>query len=54
MMLDHLGEPEAARLVMRAMEQVVARGETLTPDFGGTATTDEVAGAVIAAIGRDS
>ncbi|HEX8217803.1 MAG TPA: tartrate dehydrogenase [Chloroflexia bacterium] len=54
MMLDHLGETEAARLVMRAMEQVVARGETLTPDFGGTATTDQVADAVIAALGKDA
>ena len=54
MMLEHLGEVEAARLVMRAMEQVVAQGETLTPDFGGTATTDQVAGAVIAALGKDA
>lgn len=54
MMLEHLGEPEAARLVMRAMEQVVAHGETLTPDFGGTATTDQIADAVIAALGSEA
>jgi tartrate dehydrogenase/decarboxylase/D-malate dehydrogenase len=51
MMLDHLGEPEASHLVMRAMEHVVARGETLTPDLGGRATTEQVADAVIATLG---
>ena len=51
MMLEHLGEREAAALVMQAMERVVAEGRTLTPDFGGTATTDQVASAVIAALG---
>jgi tartrate dehydrogenase/decarboxylase/D-malate dehydrogenase len=51
MMLDHLGEREAGALVMRAMERVVAEGRTLTPDFGGTATTDQVADAVISALG---
>jgi tartrate dehydrogenase/decarboxylase/D-malate dehydrogenase len=51
MMLDHLGEREAAALVMQALERVVAEGRTLTPDFGGTANTEEVAGAVIAALG---
>ncbi|MEO8286088.1 MAG: tartrate dehydrogenase [Chloroflexota bacterium] len=52
MMLDHLGETEAARLVMRALEQVVAEGRTLTPDLGGTAITRDVASAVIAALGQ--
>jgi tartrate dehydrogenase/decarboxylase/D-malate dehydrogenase len=51
MMLEHLGEREAAALVMQAMERVVAEGRTLTPDFGGTATTEQVADAVIAALG---
>jgi tartrate dehydrogenase/decarboxylase / D-malate dehydrogenase len=51
MMLDHLGEREAAALVLQAMERVVAEGRTLTPDFGGSATTYEVADAVIAALG---
>jgi tartrate dehydrogenase/decarboxylase/D-malate dehydrogenase len=52
MMLDQLGEAEAARLVLQAMGSVVAEGRTLTPDFGGTASTDEVASAVIIALGR--
>ena len=52
MMLEHLGEREAGELVLRAMEQVVAAGRVRTPDLGGSSTTDEVAEAVIAALGR--
>jgi tartrate dehydrogenase/decarboxylase / D-malate dehydrogenase len=48
-MLEHLGEPEAAARLMRAVEQVCAAG-ILTPDVGGTATTKEVTDAVVAAI----
>ncbi|MEM6759122.1 MAG: tartrate dehydrogenase [Pseudomonadota bacterium] len=44
-MLDHLGEADAAARLMRAVEQVCARG-VLTPDVGGTATTQEVTDAV--------
>ncbi len=50
MMLEHLGEVEAARAVERAVEKVLADGSALTPDMGGTATTrilgETVAGAV--------
>ena len=48
-MLDHLGESEAATLLMAAVERVCAEG-IVTPDVGGTATTREVTEAVIAAI----
>lgn len=48
-MLEHLGEPEAAGRLMRAVERVTAAG-ILTPDVGGTATTKEVTDAVIDAI----
>lgn len=51
MMLEQLGEPEAAGLVMAAMESVVAGGKTLTADLGGSSTTYEVAEAVAAALG---
>ncbi len=51
MMLEHLGETEAAALVMKAMERTIAEGHTLTADLGGSSTTDEVADAVIAALG---
>ena len=40
MMLEHLGEKQAAAAIMTAVEDVLARGgESLTPDMGGTATT---------------
>ncbi len=50
MLLDHLGEAAAARRLMAAVEAVTARGETLTPDLGGRATTEQVTDAVIAAV----
>lgn len=41
MMLDHLGENEAAAAVMSAIERVLADGgPSLTPDMGGSATTN--------------
>jgi tartrate dehydrogenase/decarboxylase/D-malate dehydrogenase len=52
MMLDHLGEKEAGSLVMGAMERVVAAGRTVTPDLGGSATTEQVASTVIAELGH--
>lgn len=50
MMLEHLGEAEAGRLIMRAMEKVVREGQMLTADLGGSATTEQAADAVIAAL----
>ncbi|NOG73105.1 tartrate dehydrogenase [Roseicella sp. DB1501] len=49
MMLEHLGEAEAAQQLMAAVERVCADG-VLTADLGGRATTEEVTQAVIAAI----
>jgi tartrate dehydrogenase/decarboxylase/D-malate dehydrogenase len=46
MLLDHLGEAEAAKRVMRAIEQVTATPALHTRDLGGTATTAEVTRAV--------
>ena len=42
MMLDHLGQAEAARAVVSAIERVVEEGKTLTRDLGGTAGTKDV------------
>lgn len=42
MMLEHLGETEAARAVLDAVQDVLEEGEVLTPDLGGKATTEEV------------
>ncbi|WP_109473026.1 tartrate dehydrogenase [Ornithinimicrobium cavernae] len=46
MMLDHLGHPEAAAELVGAMEASLAAG-VKTPDLGGTATTTQVAEAVL-------
>tara|TARA_R110002074_G_C12525878_1_gene664515 strand:- start:1071 stop:2138 length:1068 start_codon:yes stop_codon:yes gene_type:complete len=47
MMLDHLGEPEAAAAIMEAIETVLSSGDApLTPDLGGTASTKEVGCAI--------
>lgn len=48
-MLEHLGEPEAAALVMEGIEQACSQG-VLTPDVGGTAKTVDVTRAVVAFI----
>jgi tartrate dehydrogenase/decarboxylase/D-malate dehydrogenase len=48
-MLEHLGEPQAAARLMAAVEKVSEDG-IMTPDIGGTATTQEVTDAVCDAI----
>jgi tartrate dehydrogenase/decarboxylase / D-malate dehydrogenase len=48
-MLEHLGEHDAAALIMEGVESVCASG-ILTPDVGGTANTAEVTRAVVAFI----
>ena len=47
MMLDHLGEIEAANLLMEAIENIIKEGEILTRDLGGKASTQEVTIAII-------
>jgi tartrate dehydrogenase/decarboxylase/D-malate dehydrogenase len=49
MMLEHLGEHEAAARLMKAVEQVTAN-RVHTPDLGGKATTRDVTRAVVDAI----
>jgi isocitrate/isopropylmalate dehydrogenase len=46
MMLEHLGEVEAAQTVERAIEEVLEDGSVLTRDMGGTAGTKELGLAV--------
>jgi tartrate dehydrogenase/decarboxylase/D-malate dehydrogenase len=46
MMLEHLGEPQAAQRLMSAIEAVTGSG-VLTPDLGGKATTAQVTRAVV-------
>jgi tartrate dehydrogenase/decarboxylase/D-malate dehydrogenase len=49
MLLDHLGHPEAAAAIVRAVEAVLLDGPR-TPDVGGTAGTEDMGRAVAAAI----
>jgi tartrate dehydrogenase/decarboxylase/D-malate dehydrogenase len=46
LMLDYLGECEAAGALMAAIEAVTAAGQVRTPDLGGMATTTEMGDAV--------
>jgi tartrate dehydrogenase/decarboxylase/D-malate dehydrogenase len=50
MMLDHLGEKEAASRLMAALERVTADPANHTPDLGGTATTRRVTEAMCDAV----
>lgn len=47
MMLQHLGEDQAADRVARAVNEVLAEGKSLTYDLGGSASTSEMADAII-------
>jgi tartrate dehydrogenase/decarboxylase/D-malate dehydrogenase len=49
LMLEHLGLPEEAARVMRAIEVTTAAG-IVTPDLGGTASTRAVGDAVVASL----
>jgi tartrate dehydrogenase/decarboxylase/D-malate dehydrogenase len=49
MMLEHLGHPEAAQAIERAIETVVREGPR-TRDMGGTASTAEVGQAIASAL----
>ncbi len=50
MLLEHLGENDAAERVMKAIEHVTANPSLHTRDLGGTATTAQVTEAVCAQI----
>ncbi|MCI0680867.1 MAG: tartrate dehydrogenase [Gemmataceae bacterium] len=50
LMLDHLGDVKSAAALHRAVARVLKDGKTRTPDLGGTATTAQMADAVLAAL----
>ena len=53
MMLEHLGHPEAAAGVLRAIEKVLEAGPKnapFTPDMGGTASTSDLGRAIAEAV----
>ncbi|MGE5644838.1 MAG: tartrate dehydrogenase [Acidobacteriota bacterium] len=52
LMLDHLGEPGAARAIESAVAAVLAAASVRTPDLGGTSTSEQVGQAVINALER--
>lgn len=47
MMLDWLGEPDAARLIHTAIDATLRDGTIRTPDLGGAATTADVTAAIL-------
>jgi tartrate dehydrogenase/decarboxylase/D-malate dehydrogenase len=49
MMLEHLGEQDAADAVLQGIEKVLANGPK-TPDMGGTALTQDMGEAIAAAV----
>jgi len=50
LMLEHLGEPDAAAAVFDALAAVAREGRVRTPDLGGRSTTADVGDAVAAAL----
>lgn len=50
MMLDHLGEGDAARAIEAAIETVLEEGTALTRDLGGKADTRTLTAAILAAL----
>jgi tartrate dehydrogenase/decarboxylase / D-malate dehydrogenase len=52
MMLQHLGIPEAADAVEKAITAVLAQGKVRTPDIGGNAGTRDLGEAIASQVGR--
>jgi len=50
MMLDHIGQTEAADRIQAAVRRVIVAGTETTPDLGGSGTTDSYADALIRAL----
>lgn len=47
LMLEYLGEMEAGKRIEKAIQTVLEEGKDVTPDLGGTASTEEMAQAII-------
>ncbi len=50
MMLDHVGQPDVASRIRRALDRVLGAREALTSDLGGTASTEQYQQAVTRAL----
>jgi tartrate dehydrogenase/decarboxylase/D-malate dehydrogenase len=54
MLLEHIGQPQAAARLMKAIESVTANPDLHTRDLGGQATTEQVTNAVCALLARSA
>ena len=54
LLLEHLGQTDAARAVFAALSAVVRRGDVRTPDLGGRSRTAEVGDAVVETLRAES
>jgi tartrate dehydrogenase/decarboxylase/D-malate dehydrogenase len=52
MMLEHLGEKDAAAAILKAIEDLLAEGGPRTRDMGGNAGTVDVGKALAEAVAR--
>jgi len=50
MMLEHLGQPEAAAAIVAAIETVLKDSDVKTPDMGGNATTEKLGEEIVSAL----
>lgn len=51
MMLQHLGEPEAYKLILSAIEKTLKHKKSLTRDMGGVSSTTELGDAILKNLG---
>jgi isocitrate dehydrogenase (NAD+) len=51
MMLDHIGQAPVAARIREALEATLRERKTVTPDAGGSASTDQFADAVMGRLG---
>jgi len=51
MMVRHLGHDQAAKDIENAVQNLLTKGEILTPDLGGSSSTQSVGDAVVNALG---
>ncbi len=47
MMLEHLDLPHASEAIHSAVKQLLAAGETMPPDLGGSATTEQIGDRIV-------
>ncbi len=52
MLLKHLGHTDAAIDIEKAVLSVLAEGEILTPDLGGSSSTSSVGDAIVGSLGK--